>query len=92
MKLVELKIAGLKCFRDEVNIPLANLSVLVGENDSGKSTVLRAIDLCFILNRGEQNGLSWTSLSNASRESEAIKGIRTGRSFTLRTTTSLSKA
>lgn len=45
MKLTELQIQGYKCFRDITKIPIQNLSVLIGENDSGKSSILKALEL-----------------------------------------------
>lgn len=45
MKLEELVITGYKCFKEETRIPFHNLTVLIGENDSGKSTIIKAIDL-----------------------------------------------
>jgi len=48
MKLNELVIKGLKCYNDSQVIPFYNLTVFIGENDAGKSTVLDALD--FLLN------------------------------------------
>ncbi len=45
MKLIELQIEGFKCFKNKTVIPIQDLSVLIGENDSGKSSILRAIEL-----------------------------------------------
>lgn len=45
MKLIEIHIQGYKCFKDNVVIPIQDLSILIGENDSGKSSILRAIEL-----------------------------------------------
>src|SRR4051812_38836872 len=47
----ELRIVGVRCFREEQQIPLRRVTLLVGENSSGKSTVLAmarvAWDLAF---------------------------------------------
>lgn len=48
MKLRNLRIKGLKCYKDSGIIPFHNLSVFIGENDSGKSTALDALE--FLLN------------------------------------------
>lgn len=53
MKLKELKIKGLKCYKDSRVIPFHNLTVFIGENDAGKSTVLDALD--FLLNNKTPN-------------------------------------
>jgi len=45
MKLEELKINGYRCFKESTSIPFKNLTVLIGENDCGKSSILRAIEL-----------------------------------------------
>lgn len=45
MILEELTIQGYKCFKDETKIPFHNLTVFIGENDSGKSTIIKAIEL-----------------------------------------------
>lgn len=45
MKLLEIKVEGFKCFKDLTTIPIENVAVLIGENDAGKSSILRAIEL-----------------------------------------------
>ena len=45
MKLVELQLKGYKSFQDFTIIPIKNISVLIGENDAGKSSIIRAIEL-----------------------------------------------
>lgn len=37
-----IKIQGLKCF-DDINLELANLTLLAGRNSVGKSTVIQAL-------------------------------------------------
>jgi AAA domain, putative AbiEii toxin, Type IV TA system/AAA domain len=39
----ELRIEGVRCFRDEQRIPIRPVTLLVGENSSGKSTVLAMV-------------------------------------------------
>lgn len=44
MKLILLKIKNLKCLKD-IEIPIHNFNLLIGENDTGKSTVLDALNI-----------------------------------------------
>lgn len=44
LKLHEMNIKGLKCYEDSGVIPFHNLTVFIGENDSGKSTILDALE------------------------------------------------
>ena len=48
MKLLSIQIEGFKCFKNSGLIPIHNFTMFVGENDSGKSTLLTAID--FLIN------------------------------------------
>ncbi|GGL13199.1 AAA family ATPase [Deinococcus radiotolerans] len=45
MRLTELTISGLRCYASSITLPMHSLTVLIGENDSGKSTVVRALQL-----------------------------------------------
>lgn len=45
MLLQEFSLQGYKCYRDLTTIPFHNLTVLIGENDCGKSTILKALGL-----------------------------------------------
>ncbi|WP_367390618.1 ATP-dependent endonuclease [Lewinella sp. LCG006] len=45
MKLKKLSIKGLKCYEDSGEIPFHNLTVFIGENDAGKSTIFDAIEI-----------------------------------------------
>ena len=47
MKLVELKISGLKCYLNSRTIPIHDLTVFIGENDAGKSTIFDALEIVF---------------------------------------------
>lgn len=44
MKLVSLHIKGFRCLHD-ISLNLRDLTVLIGENDAGKSTLLDALDI-----------------------------------------------
>jgi len=45
MKISHLLIKGFKCYEDSGEIPFHNLTVFIGENDAGKSTVFDALSI-----------------------------------------------
>lgn len=45
MKLARLRLRNFRCFRDETAIDFNDITAFVGQNDSGKSTIMEAIDL-----------------------------------------------
>ena len=45
MKLARLRIRNFRCFRNETSIDFDDITALVGRNDSGKSTIMEALDL-----------------------------------------------
>jgi predicted ATP-dependent endonuclease of OLD family len=47
MKLARLSIRNFRCFADEIAIDFEDFSALIGKNDSGKSTIMEALDLFF---------------------------------------------
>lgn len=47
MKLKSLEIRGLKCYEYSNTIPFYDLTVFIGENDAGKSTILDALEMLF---------------------------------------------
>ena len=47
MKLKQLKLQNFRCYRDEVTIDFDDLVVLVGRNDSGKSSLFDALEIFF---------------------------------------------
>ena len=47
MKLVEVKLQNFRCYREETIIECDDLTVFVGQNDSGKSSILDALDIFF---------------------------------------------
>lgn len=47
MKLDEIKITNFRGYAIETSIPIDHLTVLVGRNDAGKSTILEALDIFF---------------------------------------------
>ena len=52
MNLKKLKLENFRCYNAEINIDFNDLSVFVGKNDIGKSTVLEALDIFFNENKG----------------------------------------
>jgi putative ATP-dependent endonuclease of OLD family len=45
MRLIRLKITNFRCFKEETTIDLDNIAVIIGKNDSGKSSIFDAIDI-----------------------------------------------
>ena len=45
MLLSQVNITGLGCYRNLVTIPTYSLTIIIGENDSGKSTIVKALNL-----------------------------------------------
>ena len=52
MKLHSLKLKNFRGYRDEINIVFDDLTVFVGKNDVGKSTILEALDIFFNEGKG----------------------------------------
>jgi len=51
MKITQVKISNFRGYKDEITIDFNDLTVFVGKNDVGKSTVLEALDI--FLNEGK---------------------------------------
>lgn len=47
MKLVEVKLQNYRSYHQETCVPIDDLTVIIGKNDAGKSTVLEALDVFF---------------------------------------------
>lgn len=45
MKLHSLKLKNFRGYREETNIVFDDLTVFIGKNDVGKSTILEALDI-----------------------------------------------
>ena len=45
MKLARLRLRNFRCFQEEIPIEFEDITAFVGRNDSGKSTVMDALDL-----------------------------------------------
>lgn len=48
MKLKSIRIKGYKSFKDSLVIPFHNLTVFIGENDSGKTSILNALEILLL--------------------------------------------
>lgn len=47
MRLVQLKITNFRCFKDQTTISFDDLTVIVGKNDAGKSSLFDALNIFF---------------------------------------------
>ncbi|MEW8025729.1 MAG: ATP-binding protein [Candidatus Thiodiazotropha endolucinida] len=47
MKLKSVILKNYRRYKDEIRIPIENLTAFIGKNDAGKSTVLEALDIFF---------------------------------------------
>lgn len=47
MRLLELKITNFRCFKDQTTITFDDLTVIVGKNDAGKSSLFDALNIFF---------------------------------------------
>lgn len=47
MKIKSLKLKNFRSYKDEIEVKFDDLTVFVGKNDIGKSTVLEALDIFF---------------------------------------------
>jgi predicted ATP-dependent endonuclease of OLD family len=52
MKLISIKLKNFRSYKEEIVIDLDDLTVFVGKNDIGKSTVLEALDIFFNEGKG----------------------------------------
>lgn len=53
MKLVELKLKNYRSYKEETSITFNALTAIIGKNDVGKSTILKALEIFF---NGEARG------------------------------------
>ena len=58
MKLKKLKIRNFRCYREEITISFDDLTALIARNDTGKSTILEALDAFFNLDKLESGDRS----------------------------------
>lgn len=52
MRIKAIRLANFRCYKDEITIDINDLNVFVGKNDSGKSTILEALDVFLNENKG----------------------------------------
>ena len=48
MRIVSVRIKNFRGYRDEVTIKIDDLTVLIGKNDAGKSTILDMLVRCLL--------------------------------------------
>ena len=64
MRLNGLKLKNFRCYKDDIIIPIDDLTCIIGKNDIGKSTILEALNAFFngVIDKGDlsQNSLSDT--------------------------------
>jgi len=51
MKLLEVRLKNFRSYKDEIKIPIGDLTALIAKNDIGKSSVLDALDAFFNLDK-----------------------------------------
>ena len=45
MKLKQIRLRNFRCFKDEISIDFEDITALIGKNDSGKSSIMEALDI-----------------------------------------------
>lgn len=72
MKIRQVKLENFRAYKDEVSISVNNLTVFVGKNDVGKSTVLEALDIFFNEGKGiikiDEDDVNKKALEEGNRE------------------------
>lgn len=72
MKLHSIKLKNFRSYKDETEIIIDDLTVFVGKNDIGKSTVLEALEIFFNDNKGsvkiEKDDINKTALSEDEKD------------------------
>ncbi len=75
MTLKELYIRGYKCFKNSGKIPIHSLTVFIGENDSGKTSILEAIDILLNNKSIKSEDYHFDNETNSTSEQIEIIGI-----------------
>ena len=52
MKITKIKLENFRSYKSEVAVDFSDLTVFVGKNDIGKSTILEALDIFFNEGKG----------------------------------------
>src|SRR5687768_4843903 len=47
MRLAQVRLENFRCHKDTASIAIGNLTAIIGKNDSGKSSILEALDIFF---------------------------------------------
>lgn len=47
MKIARLKIRNFRSYKNEMEIDFEDMTIFLGKNDAGKSTILEALDIFF---------------------------------------------
>lgn len=72
MKIKSVKIKNFRGYRDEICVDFDNLTVLIGKNDIGKSTILEALDIFFNEGSGavkwDESDLNVQAIKNGENE------------------------
>ena len=63
MKLKEFRIKNFRSYKDEVTVKFNDLTVLVGRNDIGKSSILEAMDIFF----NDKNAINQLEMSDINK-------------------------
>ncbi len=45
MKLIRLRIQNFRCYKDKITFDFDDMPAFIGKNDTGKSTVMDALDI-----------------------------------------------
>jgi len=72
MKLITLKIKNFRSYKEETSIDVDDLTVFVGKNDIGKSTILEALDIFFNEGKGvvklDKEDINKTALEDGDKD------------------------
>ena len=64
MKITKIKLKNYRCFKNETEFLIDDLTCIIGKNDIGKSTIIEALD-AFFNEKIDQGDLSTTAGSNS---------------------------
>ncbi|MCH7412298.1 ATP-binding protein [Belliella sp. R4-6] len=74
MRLIIIKIKNFRSYQEPIEIPVGDLTTLVGKNDIGKSTILEALDIFFNKGKGaikmDKDDVNKTCLASGDNTSE----------------------
>lgn len=73
MRLKSFSLKNFRGYRDEVHINMSDLTVFVGRNDIGKSTILEALDIFF----NDKGAISPMELADVNKDAIASDDTET---------------